>query len=111
MKHTPGPWEADNIGSLVWQTENKHEGMMVADIRGWGFLTGFLRKPEKEAIEIQKANAHLIAASPELLTELEAADEEICNLCVRLNPRHKNCTSCDERDARLKAITKARGTE
>jgi hypothetical protein len=49
--------------------------MMVAGIRGWGHLTGkgAMGLPESEAVMIQVANSHLIAAAPDLLRELENA--------------------------------------
>jgi hypothetical protein len=63
--HTPGPWRADDFGLIVWGPDNFH----VADIRGWGRLTGesAMRLPAAEAQAIQEANAHLIAAAPDLL--------------------------------------------
>ena len=56
-----------------------------------------------------KANAQLIASAPKLYVELVEADETICQLCKRLNPQHENCTSCEEREYRLKAIAEAEG--
>jgi len=56
-----------------------------------------------------EANAHLIAAAPDLYEELVEADEIICQLCKRLNPQHENCTSCEDRETRLKAILKVEG--
>lgn len=45
--------------------------MHVADVRGWGHITGqgACRLEEGEAIEIQSANARLIAAAPTLFAE------------------------------------------
>jgi hypothetical protein len=69
MTHTPGPWTVDKVqaGSYVWAGE-----MMVAGIRGWGHLTGkgAMGLPESEAVMIQVANSHLIAAAPDLLEAL-----------------------------------------
>ena len=56
-----------------------------------------------------KANAQLIVSAPKLYVELVEADETICQLCKRLNPQHENCTSCEEREYRLKAIAEAEG--
>ncbi len=56
-----------------------------------------------------EANAQLIASAPKLYVELVEADEVICGLCKRLNPQHENCTSCEEREYRLKAIALAEG--
>jgi hypothetical protein len=49
--------------------------MHVADVRGWGHLTGRgggCAFPEDKAIAIQEANARLIATAPELLAALKA---------------------------------------
>lgn len=71
-KHTPGPWRLnDTFKSKVFaQTE---KGLMtICDIRGWGHLTGVggFHLSDDRAIEIQDANAGLIAAAPELLEAL-----------------------------------------
>lgn len=71
-KHTPSPWTADlSVSPTIWG-KTKAGMMKIADIRGWGHLigTGGLNLPEKEAIEIQEANARLMAAAPELLNAL-----------------------------------------
>lgn len=54
----------------------------------------------------QFANAQLMVQAPKLYEELVKADETICELCKRLNPQHKDCTSCEDREGRLKAIAK-----
>jgi hypothetical protein len=62
-----------------------------------------------------EANAHLIAAAPELYKELVEADRVICELCYIVNPQHATadygvgCKSCEDRDRRLVAIGKAEG--
>lgn len=65
-KFTQGKWEYDGDG-YIW-AENKQ--MMVAQIRGWGHLTGKgaggLGLSEQEATAIQEANERLIAAAPEM---------------------------------------------
>ena len=63
---------------------------------------------DKEECE---ANVHLLAASKDLYSELVGADDTICALCKRLNPQREGCTSCQDREARLKAIRKAAGTD
>ena len=59
----------------------------------------------------KRANADLMSASKELYDELVEADDTICTLCKRLNPQHEDCTSCQDREARLKAMRKAGGTD
>jgi hypothetical protein len=73
-KHTPGPWEQIIDGDMVGAMNPYGHGMMnIADIRGWGHLTGTgaCRLSEKDAIAIQEANARLIASAPELLEALK----------------------------------------
>jgi hypothetical protein len=73
-KHTPGPWEQIIDGDMVGAMNPYGHGMMnIADIRGWGHLTGTgaCRLSEKDAIAIQEANARLIASAPELLDVLK----------------------------------------
>lgn len=76
-KYTQGPWEVDACGSPVIYGRSPKGRMRIADIRGWGHLTGgghgALGLPEAEAIAIQEANGHLIAAAPELLEACLAA--------------------------------------
>lgn len=66
--HTKGPWSSDNFGMKVFATKSPygHGPMNVADVRGWGHLTGSgaCRFDEKKATAIQYANARLIAAAP-----------------------------------------------
>ena len=68
-KHTPGPWK------VGYEAFDVHVGnMKICDIRGWGHLTGTggLNLPPEEAEAIQKANASLISAAPEMLEVLRA---------------------------------------
>lgn len=77
-KHTPGPWESA-YGSRGWISTKGdpygHGSMHVADVRGWGHLTGkgACAMSDDEAVVIQKANAKLIIASPDLLDACAAA--------------------------------------
>lgn len=61
-KHTSGPWEADieDVGTLLHRAVIGPNGELVADCDAYR-LSG----------EETAANAHLIAAAPELLTSLE----------------------------------------
>ena len=62
-KFLQGKWVADEVGEYVFM--QTHEGLeMVAQMRGWSYLTKHLTPDE--AIEVQKANARLIAAAPEM---------------------------------------------
>jgi hypothetical protein len=85
--------------------------MHVADVRGWGHLTGRgggCAFPEDKAIAIQEANARLIAAAPDLLAALRAVQHNrSCSCYVTVG---KPCARCevgyDEVDS---AIAKAEG--
>ena len=68
-KHTPGTWTLDSNGPPSIWAKTKRGDMKIADVRGWGHLTGIgaLNLPEHDAIESQDANARLIAAAPDLL--------------------------------------------
>lgn len=69
---TPGKWKPDSEGEYVFTLVP--EGlMMVAQMRGWSYLTGGLKLSPEEAVEVQKANARLIACAPELY-------EAVCEL-------------------------------
>ena len=69
-KHTPGPWKADEHGLHIWGISvggcrMELSDHLIADIRGWGHLQYL-----PDGIRIQKANARLIAAAPDLLASL-----------------------------------------
>jgi len=63
-KFTPGPWFTDDYGYIF--SGERRDAHMIAEVRGWGWIQ-YLPDPEK----IQDANAHLIAAAPELFEALE----------------------------------------
>jgi len=115
-KFTPGPWHLE-AGETLKIVCNK--GSKIANaVFVW--LTG--RRTEEEA----KANAHLIAAAPELYDELKKAiryiPEEVM-YCNGMKCRETWCGSCNDEDdaemevgaaqARLRkiraALAKARG--
>lgn len=48
-----------------------------------------------------------MSATPELLDALKEAKEEVCILCQRLNPQHRDCTSCETVDKWDAIIAKA----
>lgn len=61
MNHTPGPWRVINSDMVVG-----HEGQLVADCE----RTPHCERPASPTVEAM-ANAHLIAAAPELLEALK----------------------------------------
>jgi hypothetical protein len=107
-QHTPGPWEVDpsEYSDMIWTAGSPYgqDKMHIADVRGWGHLTGrgSCAFSDANASKIMEANARLIAAAPELLAELErlvtyfGPDRGPAELRAKLN------------DARA-AITKAKG--
>ena len=98
---TQGDWEIttpDNERFYITTLKANHEPTVIARL-----MEG--TQGEKQA------NADIMAASKDLYSELVGADDTICNLCKRLNPQHEDCTSCQDREARLKAIRKAAGTD
>lgn len=70
--HTKGPWTVAQHGFIIYALDNQ---MHVADVRGWGYLTGkghgAIGLPYDDAVAVQDANARLIAAAPDLLAENE----------------------------------------
>lgn len=62
-KFIAGKWIADDAGEYVF-TQTPEGLEMVAQMRGWSYLTKHLTPDE--AIKVQKANARLIAAAPEM---------------------------------------------
>jgi len=99
--YTKGEWKAEIGYTNIWITANvypsgkKHS--TVAEI--------------PTSNDNAEANAHLIAASPDMYEELLWADEAICSLCKEINPQHATCTKCDEHESRLKALAKAKGKQ
>lgn len=82
-KATPGPWiDAKGCGPSIYQSpDGVSTTMMVAEVRGWGHLTGKgaggLGLSEDEAYDVMMANAAFIANAREdikyLLDEIDQA--------------------------------------
>lgn len=70
----PAPWSRDERTSWIWSRSLKGGHAHMADVRGWGYLTGSghgaLGLSESEAVEIQNALGRLIAAIPDLVAAL-----------------------------------------
>lgn len=64
QQHTPGPWIVDSWSSSGWSVRSKI-GLAISSKRYRNELTG------QEYRDEMLANAHLIAAAPELLEALE----------------------------------------
>lgn len=70
--HTPGPWTYDDKSGWISSNACCHRGKMhVADIRGWGHLTGKGHGAHgmafSEAKVIQDANGAAIIAVPDFM--------------------------------------------
>lgn len=78
--HPKGKWKYDELGSSIW-CESKN-GYMVADVRGWGHLTGggALNLPGDEASKIQNNTGELIAKVPDMISALMFAEKRIHTL-------------------------------
>lgn len=109
-QYTKGEWKADftritghcgiSIDSPEHQVANVYLNQINSD---W---PDSLNRHENEEA---RANAHLIAAAKELYETGQQLLEVMCELCIRLNPQHANCQSCDEIEEYRKAFAKAEG--
>ena len=99
---TPGKWEADEEGEYVF-TRTPFNLEMVAQMRGWGYLTSSgkagLHLSAEEAIEVQKANARLIAAAPEMYELLKDYNADPAEQIAWLISRHNLLARIDGKDA------------
>ena len=59
---TKGKWTADDMGEYVFAHSFD---MMICQMHGWAYLNAQGLSSD-EAIDVQKANARLIAAAPEM---------------------------------------------
>lgn len=90
----PVPWKPDERTNWIWTASLKGGHAHMADVRGWGYLTGgghgALNLDANEAAKIQDAIGRLIVAIPALLTALQAREEENARLsseCGKLASR------------------------
>lgn len=72
------PWHVDE--GIVWGTDLDGHSIRIADIRGWGALTGNpYRLESDEAAAVQDKWANLIAAAPVMKEVIELVFDEIAN--------------------------------
>lgn len=100
-KHTPGPWKYNPKSGWITSDYCCERGPMhIADIRGWGHLTGHGHgahaMPWLDATIIQEANANIIISAPEMLALLIESQTGIGG---------------DWRERRDAIVAKARGLE
>ena len=77
-------------------------------------LTGIKITGELLAREIHEAIAQAQLEKDkwfikEVHEELEKCIESLCSWCKRLNPQHKDCTSCEEVDGYRQTLAKIKG--
>jgi hypothetical protein len=72
-KHTPGPWVVRGADTYRWQIE--HGDVKAATV------VARVTTPRKGGTDASDANAHLIAAAPDMLDVLESilCDSYICD--------------------------------
>ena len=90
MKHTPGPWHV-HMGQLI----KCEVGLVIADVE---------RNPSHISKAARVANAHLIAAAPELLEAARMMADLVDDLLVQAGANY-----ADELAAARAAIAKAEG--
>jgi len=100
MPHTPGPWRA----SEGWPSDVWH-----VDMPGRNYSVGVSRADSDEDMTVAEvqANAHLIAAAPEMLQALREIEEE----CARRLRKGKDQGDLDTLRVCRTAIAKAEGRE
>ncbi|MDR6216219.1 hypothetical protein [Paracidovorax wautersii] len=69
-KHTPGPWSLNTQYADIEVRGPAESGVLIAVMSPWGIAA--------DTESPQAANAHLIAAAPELLEALQGLDEAYC---------------------------------
>lgn len=79
-KYLETPWRMDAMGMSVWGRD-KRDGSdsKIADIRGWGHLTGRgggLALSEEVAEAVQRARGLILSAAPDLLEAAKHAAME-----------------------------------
>lgn len=90
-KHTPGPWEATCTTGAGWSVRRMHErpgykGLApICSMAWWQFDI-----PDIIDDNISSANAHLIAAAPDLLAACRAADDAIGEWLYDGQPKEHN---------------------
>ena len=70
---TKGKWTADDMGEYVFA---HGFDMMICHMRGWAYLKA-QGLSDNQAIDVQIANARLIAAAPDMYEVLKKAYEDI----------------------------------
>lgn len=67
-KHTPGPWKVNEEKDAIWISPPNPKDNVICDVVGRIYD---IEKATVDFTDEDVANAHLIAAAPEMLEELE----------------------------------------
>lgn len=125
-RHTPGPWRVQGpVGHIVTVGDPYgHGSMFIAQVRGWGHLTGggACRFDADKAVAIQDANAQLIAAAPEMKDAIERfltkwrevenrINDAVALQCIRTGRQYDGPTISAELDGLRKALAASEGRE
>ena len=92
-KFTPGPWFTKREGWSTVYVEARIDGGMIQEVAACG--------PTDAGQDQQQANAHLIAAAPELYEALDAL--------IKLYEEDDGCRELPEYISARTALSKARG--
>lgn len=105
VKHTPGPWKYhEELGAQFSMVGNSDYVVAGIPNETW---TGC-----EDDLPIQRANARLIAAAPDLLEALETAASHVCSLlCPSVKRTGEEWTHSKECEQVRAAIAKAKGKE
>lgn len=103
-EHFPAPWHVDPLTASIYATDVPKGPARVADMRGWGYLTGkghgALALSQDEAIDIQRANAAFLVKAVNNHDALVKHLHHLATVC------------CDEDTLRLlDSLTDAAGSE
>ena len=88
----------------LWRLTKEEEARVIAACKGMSAAQAAKKWAYREAGKT--------ILNPDALDDLyeglEDALREICRMCVRLNPQHENCTSCEEMERSRLPLSKAK---
>jgi len=97
--HTPGPWEVATFDgpNEYASIESENESVRICDIPSWPC-----------AVDEMRANAHLIASAPDLLSTLEGL-LKIAEKQLDQSATHEGLLNCQALANAREALRKAKG--